>query len=125
MRKTAAFSTAFALMAAPAFAQGPDQQPRGQSVSPAKICKNESKRQVPGTNGQTPFAACVSGARRQNAEARREGGTQNLSTPTQTCRAIQPALSRKRPATGGKSPWAACVSGAAKAQRELKAAARD
>ena len=129
MRKTAAFTTAFALMAAPAFAQGPDRQPpRGHTVSPAKICSKVpglSKQKTPGTRGQSSWAACVSGVRRQNDEARREGGAQNLSSPTATCRAIQPALSRKRRTAGEKSPWAACVSGAARAQRELKAAARD
>ena len=121
--KTAALTAALAMMATPALAQGPDKEPRGQTTSPAKVCAKVaglSKKKVPGTKGQSSWAACVSGAKRANEDAKAAETTAERKSPTQICRAITPALSKKKAAGTKKSPWSACVSGAARAQRELK-----
>ena len=121
--KTAAVTAALALMAAPALAQGPEKTPKGQTTSPAKLCQGMSKKKVPGTNGQTAFAACVSGAKKAGADAKRTPKVaDDRQSPTQICRAITPALSRKKAPGTKKSPWAACVSGAAKAQNQQETA---
>ena len=126
MRKTAAVTTALALMATPAFAQGQGQggQGQGQSTSPAKICAKQfgsdaavaaAKRKVPGTKGQSAWAGCVSGVKKQNAD-RQQGKTQE--NPARRCKAITPALSKKKAPGQKKSPYGACVSGYAKAQND-------
>ena len=124
MRKTAAVTTALALMATPAFAQGQGgqnpNQGQGQTTSPAKICEKQfgsdaavaaAKRKVAGTKGQSAWAACVSGVKRQNNDQRAGRTTE---TPAENCKAFS-----KRKAPGNKkSPYGACVSSYAKAQND-------
>jgi hypothetical protein len=118
-RTTAATTAAVALLATPAFAQGQDREPRGkgQSTSPAKICKNESRKKTNHGKGKSPFAACVVGVARQNREAERTPDPNEQRAPGQICR----DQSRKKDANDTKSPFAACVKGVVetrKAQRE-------
>ncbi len=111
-----AASAALALTAAPAFAQE-TTTPKGQTTSPAKICKNESKKKTNKGKGKSPFAACVSGAKKQQAEAMREPNQASQKAPGQMCK----NESRKKDADDTKSPFAACVKGVTvtrKAQRE-------
>jgi hypothetical protein len=116
--KTAATTAAIALLATPAFAQGQDQEPRGQgqATSPAKICKNESRKKTNHGKGKSPFAACVVGVARQQREAEREPNQDEQRAPGRICR----DQSRKKDANDTKSPFAACVKGVTetrKAQR--------
>jgi hypothetical protein len=62
--------------------------------------------------GMSPFAACVVGAKRAQAEAAKTPPTH--TSPAKLC-ADQ---SKKKSATDKKSPYSACVSGAAKAQQD-------
>ncbi len=113
-RTTAAATAAIALLATPAFGQ---ELPQGQTTSPAKICKNESKKKTNHGKGKSPFAACVSGAKKQQAEARREPNPSEQRAPGRICK----DESRKKDANDSKSPFAACVKGVVetrKAQRE-------
>ena len=117
--RTAATTAAIALLATPAFAQGPAQEPqgKGQTTSPAKICKDESKKKTRRGKGKSPFAACVVGVKRQQAEAQRTPEPNEQRAPGQICR----DQSRKKAKTDPKSPFAACVKGVTetrKAQRE-------
>ena len=113
-RTTAAATAAIALLATPAIGQEP---PQGQTTSPAKICKNESKKKTNHGKGKSPFAACVVGNARQKREARQEPNPNEQRAPGQICR----DQSRKKDADDSKSPFAACVKGVVetrKAQRE-------
>ena len=117
--RTAATAATIALLATPAFAQGQGQEPQGhgQSTSPAKICKNESKKKTNHGKGKSPFAACVSGVAKQKHEAQVEPNPSEQRAPGQICR----SESRKKDADDPKSPFAACVKGVVetrKAQRE-------
>jgi hypothetical protein len=119
MRKTTAITAALALMATPAFAQGQGQgqggqdQGQGQSTAPGQICKNESRKKTNHGKGKSPFAACVVGVKRVNAEVAREGSDNDVRAPGQICR----DQSRRKSETDKKSPFAACVTGAAKAKQ--------
>ena len=120
--RTAATTAAIALLATPAFAQGQNQEPRGkgQSTSPAKICKNESRKKTNHGKGKSPFAACVVGVKRQENEAQATPEQSEQRAPGRICR----DQSRKKDANDAKSPFAACVKGvtvARKQQREAEA----
>ena len=118
---TAAATAALALLAAPAFAQDTPTEPKGkgQATSPAKICKAESKKKTMRGKGKSPFAACVIGVKRQQAEAEKTPEQSEQRAPGQIC-ADQ---SRKKAKTDPKSPFAACVKGVTvtrKQQREAE-----
>ena len=128
--KTAAVTTALALMATPAFAQGQGQQPtpKGQSTSPAKVCGKVaglSKKKVPGTKGQSSWAKCVSGVAKANNDAQqaKTSGAQ-LKSPGTVCRSLKPVPSKKKAPGTAKSPWAGCIAGVVEAQRLLREQAR-
>ena len=122
MKKTTAITAALALMATPAFAQGQgqgqgqggqNQGQQGQSTAPGQICKNESRKKTMRGKGKSPFAACVVGVKRVNAEVAREASHDDVRAPGQICK----DQSRKKSSTDKKSPFAACVTGAAKAKQ--------
>lgn len=103
-------AAAGAMLATPAFA-APPTTPHGKSAtSPAHMCKTMSHKKTLHGKGQSPFAACVSGVRRAQAEAAKTPSTK--SNPSTLCK----DKSHKKSATDKKSPYSACVSGAAKAQ---------
>jgi hypothetical protein len=115
-RTTTATMAAFALVATPAFAQEGGQ---GQTTSPAKICKAESKKKTNRGKGKSPFAACVIGVKRQQVEAQKTPEPNEQRAPGQICR----DQSRKKDADDTKSPFAACVKGVTvtrKQQREAE-----
>ena len=117
--KSAAATVAIALFAAPAFAQETPPQNDGQTTSPAKICKDESKKKTNRGKGKSPFAACVSGAKKQQAEAKREPNENSQRAPGQICR----NESRKKDANDTKSPFAACVKGVVTMRKQQREAA--
>ena len=115
-RTATATTAALALLATPALGQEPPQN-QGQSTSPAKICKNESRKKTNNGKSKSPFDACVVGNARQKREARENPDPNDQRAPGQICR----NQSRKKDADDKKSPFAACVKGAVetrKAQRE-------
>ena len=117
--KLAAGTAAIALTAAPALAQETPPQNHGQTTSPAKLCKNESKKKTNHGKGKSPFAACVSGTAKQRAEARHHPNPSEQRSASFLCR----DESRKKDADDTKSPFAACVKGVVEtrqAQRELE-----
>jgi hypothetical protein len=119
-RTTAATTAAIALLATPAFGQD-TQEPRGkgQTTSPAKICKNESKKKTNRGKGKSPFAACVVGVKRQETEAQNTPQPSEQRAPGRICR----DQSRKKDSNDSKSPFAACVKGVTvtrKQQREAE-----
>ena len=124
--KTTALSLAgAALMVAPAFADRPPNpgsnghhSGQGQKTAPGQLCKKESRKKTNHGKGKSPFAACVLGAKRAQAEiAKRDSSTTSTHTaPAKLCK----DQSHKKSATDKKSPFAACVSGAAKAQNDDK-----
>ncbi len=120
-RKAAAGTAAIALLATPAFAQDTTKEPqgKGQTTSPAKICKNESKKKTMKGKGKSPFAACVIGVKRQQTEAQQTPEPTEQRAPGQICK----DQSRKKAKTDPKTPFAACVEGVVetrKAQREAE-----
>ena len=118
---------ALSLSATPAFAQDAPTDPVKQS--PGQICKAESKKKTMRGKGKSPFAACVSGAKRAEANLVKVAETQDQprnerakkQNPARLCQ----SFSKKKAETDKKSPFAACVSGAAKAQRLAKQAERE
>ena len=125
--KTVALSLAgAALIAAPAFADRPpnpgnghaNKAPHGAVTAPGQLCKKESHKKTNHGKGKSPFAACVVGAKRAQAEAaqQQDSTTQQHTPPAKLCK----DQSHKKSATDKKSPFAACVSGAAKAQNDEK-----
>ncbi len=121
--RTTAATAAIALLAAPAFAQDSPKEPqgKGQTTSPAKICKNESKKKTMKGKGKSPFAACVIGVQRQVVEAEKTPEPKEQRSPGQVCK----DQSRKKAKTDPKSPFAACVKGVTvtrKQQREQEQA---
>ncbi len=111
--KTTAVSitAALAMLATPALAAPPTTTPHGKSAtSPGQLCKTMSHKKTNHGKGKSPFAACVSGAMKAQAELAK---TPSVKTnPTTLCK----TFSHKKSATDSKSPYSACVSGAAKAQ---------
>ncbi|HEV3001256.1 MAG TPA: hypothetical protein VGW75_11005 [Solirubrobacteraceae bacterium] len=118
--KTAAATAAIALLATPAFAQGPQEPPqqKGHATSPAKICKNESRKKTNHGKGKSPFAACVIGAARQQREAQRQPDENEQRAPGRICR----DQSRKKDANDTKSPFAACVKGVTETRKQQREA---
>lgn len=109
--KTTAVSitAALAMLATPALAAKPTTT-HGNATSPAKLCQAMSHKKTNHGKGKSPFAACVSGAAKAQADLAK---TPSLKTnPTTLCK----TFSHKKSATDTKSPYSACVSGAAKAQ---------
>ena len=111
MRKTAAVTTALALMATPAFAQGPNETPRGQGISPAKECAGKSKKKVKGTSGHSQFSGCVRGVKGASAEHQ---ANEQREARNQKPKQVNPARycatqSRKKAEGQTKSPYATCV----------------
>ena len=108
-------SAALALSAAPALAKKPTPpqgQQNGHATAPGQLCKGQSHKKTNHGKGKSPFAACVTGAKRAQAELRADTGT--TTAPGRICK----DQSRKKSATDKKSPFAACVVGATKAQKE-------
>jgi hypothetical protein len=117
---TAAATAALALLATPALAQETTEpQGKGQTTSPAKICKNESKKKTNKGKGKSPFAACVSGAKKQVAEAQRQPNENAQRAPGQMCK----NESRKKDSNDTKSPFAACVKGVTVTRKQQREAA--
>jgi hypothetical protein len=114
-RTTAATTAAFALLVTPAFGQE-TEEPRGHDTSPAKICKNESRKKTNHGKGKSPFAACVVGVKRQQAEAQRTPDPNEQRAPGQIC-ADQ---SRKKDKNDSKSPFAACVKGVTETRKQQR-----
>src|SRR3712207_956790 len=114
-RTTAATTAAIALLATPAIGQEPPQG-EGQATSPAKICKNESRKKTNHGKGKSPFAACVIGVERQNREARQNPNPSEQRAPGRICR----DQSRKKDANDTKSPFAACVKGVVETRQEQR-----
>jgi hypothetical protein len=108
----AAMTAATALFAAPALAAGGPPEGHGKATAPGQLCKTQSHKKTNHGKGKSPFAACVVGAKRAQAEV--AAGDKTVTAPGQLCR----DQSRKKSATDAKSPFAACVVGAAKAQHE-------
>jgi hypothetical protein len=108
----ASLTAAVAMLTTPALAA--DQQPaaHGKATAPGQLCKAQSHKKTNHGKGKSPFAACVVGATRAQAESSTDDST--ATAPGQLCK----DQSRKKSATDTKSPFAACVTGAAKAQHE-------
>jgi hypothetical protein len=111
----ASLTAAGALFAAPALAAGGPPEGHGKATAPGQLCKTQSHKRTNHGAGKSPFAACVVGATRAQAEAAKTPSTH--TSPAKLC-ADQ---SKRKSATDTKTPYAACVSGAAKAQREQSA----
>ena len=117
--RTAAFTAALSLCAAPAFAAGPPAGTPNQNstsnpgtshklAAPGQYCKAESKQHVAGQSG-TPFSACV------KAQAKLRSGA--TSSPRTACK----DLSKKHVAGQKGTPFSLCVSAGAKLLKDQKA----
>jgi hypothetical protein len=104
-------TAAAAMLTTPALAANQQPAAHGKASAPGQLCKSQSHKKTDKGKGKSPFAACVIGAKRAQAELARKTSTK--TAPGQLCK----GQSRKRSSTHGKSPFAACVTGAAKAQR--------
>ena len=109
--KTTALSltAALAMAATPALASAAPATPHNASA-PGQLCKTMSHKKTNHGKGQSPFAACVVGVKRAQAELAKSPTVP--TAPGQLCNGI----SHKKSATDKKSPFAACVSGVAKAR---------
>jgi len=121
--KSVAAVAALSMFATPAFAQdAPPTDPVKQS--PSQVCKAESKKKTMRGKGKSPFAACVSGVKRAEANLVKVAETEKQPKPQRVKKQNPTTLckgqSKKKAAADAKSPFAACVSGAAKAQRLAK-----
>ncbi|HEX8083790.1 MAG TPA: hypothetical protein VF529_05830 [Solirubrobacteraceae bacterium] len=116
--RTAVTTAAIALLATPAFAQDAPKEPRGkgQSTSPAKICKDQSRKKTNHGKGKSPFAACVVGVKRQTTEAQQTPNPSEQRAPGQICA----GQSRKKDKNDSKSPFAACVVGVTRERKEQR-----
>ena len=97
-------------------AEGPKAVAAANSTAPGQACKAESKKKAEGQT-KSPFAACVSGYKKQLKAAEKVEKTKTTEdkapNPAQTC-----ANEPKKKAEGQKkSLYAACVSGAKKAEK--------
>ena len=104
-------TAAAAMLTTPALAAQPPQA-QGKATGPGQLCKSQSHKKTNHGKGKSPFAACVIGAKRAQAEL--AANTSTKTPPGQLCE----DQSRKKSATDKKSPFAACVTGAAKAQHQ-------
>jgi hypothetical protein len=107
-----ALTAAAAMLTTPALAAHQPPQAQGKATAPGQLCKSQSHKKTNHGKGKSPFAACVIGAKRAQAEL--AANTPTKTPPGQLCE----DQSRKKSATDKKSPFAACVTGAAKAQHE-------
>lgn len=109
--KTTALSmtAALALVASPALAT-PSTHASGKATAPGQLCKSLSHKKTNKGKGKSPFAACVIGAARAQAELTAK--TTPATAPGTLCK----GLSHKKSATDSKTPFAACVVGVAKAR---------
>ena len=82
----------------------------GKATAPGQLCKSLSHKKTNHGKGKSPFAACVVGATRAQAEV--AATPAKHTAPAKLCS----DLSHKKSATDSKSPFSACVVGAAKAQ---------
>jgi hypothetical protein len=105
-------TAAAALLTTPALAADQPPGAHGKATAPGQLCKSQSHKKTNHGKGKSPFAACVVGAARAQAELAED--TSTTTAPGQLCK----DQSRKKSATDKKSPFAACVTGAAKAQHE-------
>jgi hypothetical protein len=105
-------TAAAALIATPALAADHPPAGHGKATAPGQLCKSQSHKKTNHGKGKSPFAACVTGAARAQAELAKD--PEQTTAPGRLCK----DQSRKRSATDKKSPFSACVTGAAKAQRE-------
>ena len=112
LKTSVASLAAAALLATPALASGEPPADRGKATAPGQLCKSQSHKKTNHGKGKSPFAACVTGVKRAQAEEATDPATK--TAPGRLCK----DQSRKKSATDRKSPFAACVTGAAKAQRE-------
>ena len=103
-------TAAAAMLTTPALAAHKPPAAHGKATAPGQICKSQSHKKATHGKGKSPFAACVIGVKRAQAELAKDPSTK--TAPGQLCQ----GMSRKKSATD-KSPFAACVVGAAKAQR--------
>lgn len=103
-------TAAAAMLTTPALAQQPADA-HGKATAPGQLCKSQSHKKTDDGKGKSPFAACVAGAKRAQAEKTAKSAK---TSPGQLCK----GQSHKKSATDSKSPFAACVTGAAKAQKE-------
>jgi hypothetical protein len=108
----ASLTVAAAMLATPALAAEKPPTGHGKAAAPGQLCKSQSHKKTNHGKGKSPFAACVVGAARAQAESATTPAT--TTAPGQLCK----DQSRKKSATDTKSPFAACVTGAAKAQRQ-------
>ena len=104
-------TAAAAMLTTPALAAHKPPAAHGKATAPGQICKSQSHKKTNHGKGKSPFAACVVGVKRAQAELAKNPSTK--TAPGQLCK----DLSHKTSATDKKSPFAACVVGAAKAQR--------
>jgi hypothetical protein len=113
---------ALAIAATPAFADKPVGTPgaakpqahaTGKASAPGQLCKGQSRKKTNHGKGKSPFAACVIGVKRAEADAEHARQTgEDRKAPGRLCR----DMSHKKGPADAKSPFAACVTGAAKSQ---------
>jgi hypothetical protein len=108
-------TAAAAMLTTPALASHQPSHTQGKATAPGQLCKSQSHKKTDHGKGKSPFAACVTGAKRAKAE--RSDAASAKTAPGKLCK----DQSHKKSATDKKSPFAACVTGAAKAQREQDA----
>lgn len=108
---TVSLVAAASMLGAPAFAHE-SHNAQGKATSPAQLCKTQSHKKTNHGKGKSPFAACVTGAKRAKADYVAQPSAQ--TAPGRLCK----DQSRKKVADDKKSPFAACVVGAAKMKRE-------
>ncbi len=107
----ASLAAAAAMLTTPALASDQLPETHGKAVAPGQLCKSQSHKKTDHGKGKSPFAACVTGAKRAQAES--AAGTATKTAPGQLCK----DQSHRKTATDKKSPFASCVTGAAKAQQ--------
>ena len=105
-------TAAAAMLTTPAMAADQPPTAHGKATAPGQLCKSQSHKKTNHGKGKSPFAACVVGAKR--AQAQVVAQTSTKTAPGQLCK----DQSHKKSATDKKSPFAACVTGAAKAQHQ-------
>src|SRR3712207_4578431 len=85
---TATMAAALALAATPALAERPEGKGKpeatGKSSAPGQICRKESRKKTNGGKGKSPFAACVIGVKRADAEEAKKKSTK--TAPGQLCK---------------------------------------
>src|SRR5215212_6020288 len=99
---TASVTAALALMAVPAFAEKPPTAGQGKTTAPGQLCKTQSHKKTNHGKGKSPFAACVVGAKRAQAELAQKSETETTTAPGQLCK----DQSHKKAKTDKKSPFA-------------------